>query len=80
MTSPEILQRLNMLFRDVLDNPGLVITEESSGLTVPDWDSLSHINIIAAAEHEFGVRFALGELQDLKNVGQFVTLIASKIR
>jgi acyl carrier protein len=80
MTSLEILQRLNVVFRDVLDDPGLVITEESSGSTVPNWDSLSHINIIAASEHEFGVKFALGELQELKNVGQFVRLIASKIR
>jgi acyl carrier protein len=78
MTCEEILQRLNPLFRDVLDDPTLVITEQSSGLNVPNWDSLAHINIIAAVQDEFHVKFALGELQDLKNVGELVRLIQEK--
>ena len=76
---PEILERLQPLFRDVLDNPGLVITRESSGYNVAGWDSLAHITLVSEAEHEFGVRFALGELQVLKNVGDMVDLIAAKL-
>lgn len=78
MTNEEILERLSPLFRDVLDDPKLVITEKSSGLNVANWDSLAHINIISAVQDEFRVRFALGELQDLKNVGELVKLIQSK--
>jgi acyl carrier protein len=78
MTSEQILDKLNPLFRDVLDDPSLVITEKSSGLNVPNWDSLSHINIIESVQDEFKVKFALGELQDLKDVGELVRLIQAK--
>ena len=78
ITNEEVLNRLNPLFRDVLDDPKLVVTEKSSGLNVPNWDSLAHINIIAAVEDEFHVKFALGELQDLKDVGELVKLIQTK--
>ena len=76
----DILDRLQPVFCDVLDNPKLVITRESNGYTVPGWDSLAHITIVAEAEREFGVRFALGELESLKNVGDMVDLIAAKLR
>ena len=72
------LAALLPIFRDVLDQPDLVLARESSGYTVDGWDSLAHINIVAAIEEQFGVRFALGELQDLKNVGEMVDLINRK--
>jgi acyl carrier protein len=74
----DILDRLQPLFRDVLDDPKLVLTRDSNGNTVAGWDSLAHITIVAEAEREFGVRFALGELESLKNVGDMVDLIAAK--
>ena len=30
-------------------------------------------------ESRFGIRFAIGELQDLKNVGEMAALIAEKV-
>ena len=36
-------------------------------------NSLAHIEMI---EQQFKVKFALGELQDLKHVGDLVTLLA----
>jgi acyl carrier protein len=76
----DILDRLQPLFRDVLDDPKLVISRESNGNTVAGWDSLAHITIVAETEREFGVRFALGELESLKNVGDMVDLIAAKLK
>ena len=75
----EILVQLQPIFRDVLDNPKLVITRDSSAANVAGWDSLAHINLISAIEHEFGLRFALGELEELKNVGEMVDLMEQKL-
>lgn len=75
---PDILDRLQPVFRDVLDNPSLVVTRASSGHNVPGWDSLAHITLVAETEREFGIRFALGELETLRNVGDMVDLIAKK--
>ena len=39
---------------------------------------LAHIEIIELTELRFGIRFALGELQDLKEVNDLVQLILKK--
>lgn len=75
----DILAQLQPIFQDILDQPELVITRESSALNVEDWDSLSHINLVTAVERHFKIKFALGELQDLKNVGDMVDLISAKL-
>lgn len=78
MTQQEILDKLQPIFRDVLDDDRLVITFKSNATNTPNWDSLSHINLIQTIESDFKVRFALGELQDLKDVGDLVSLIQKK--
>lgn len=78
MTQTEILNRLQPIFHDVLDDDSLVITPESNANNTPNWDSLSHINLVMSVQSEFKVKFALGELQDLKNVGDLIALIQKK--
>jgi acyl carrier protein len=75
---PEVLDRLQPLFRDILDDSNLVITRKSNANNTRDWDSLSHINLIEVIEQEFKVKFALGELQEMKEVGDLVDLILKK--
>ena len=75
----DILGRLQPIFHDVLDNQEVVITRDSSALNVEGWDSLAHINLISSIEQEFRIRFALGELEDLKNVGDMIDLMERKL-
>ncbi|HEV2578971.1 MAG TPA: acyl carrier protein [Acidobacteriaceae bacterium] len=74
-----ILEELQSIFRDILDQPNLVLTRESNASNVEDWDSLSHINLVMAIERRYGIKFALGELQELKNVGDMIDLIKTKL-
>ena len=75
----EFLARLQPIFRDIFDRNDLTITRESSAANVDGWDSLTHINLISAIEQEFHIRFALGELETLKNVGDMIDLMHRKI-
>jgi acyl carrier protein len=75
----EILEQLQPVFRDVFDDPDLVITEASNAKTVEGWDSLAHINLVAAVQETFDVRFALGELETLQNVGDMIALMKRKM-
>jgi acyl carrier protein len=75
----DLLERLQPIFRDVLDNAQLTVHRESSALNVEGWDSLAHINLVTAIEQEFHIRFALGELNELKNVGEMVDLMQRKL-
>jgi acyl carrier protein len=75
----DILEQLQPIFRDILDQPDLVLTRESNASNVEDWDSLAHINLVTATEKHFKIKFALGELQELKNVGDMCDLIRAKL-
>ena len=74
-----ILEKLQLIFRDVFDDGRLSIGRESNAETVEGWDSLAHINLVSAVEQEFDIRFALGELETLKNVGEMIDLIQTKL-
>ena len=75
----DILDRLRPVFCEVFENPALRIERDSNAMTVDGWDSLAHVNLIAAVEEEFGVRFALGEREELQYVGDMVDLVARKL-
>jgi acyl carrier protein len=75
----DILAELSPIFQDVLDQPELQITRASNASTVEGWDSLAHINLVTAIEQKYKIRFALGELEGLKNVGEMIDLIVVKL-
>jgi acyl carrier protein len=74
------LEQLTPIFREVFDDDGIVLTRQTTADDVDAWDSLSHMNLIMAVEMKFRVKFALGELQSLKNVGELADLVEKKLR
>jgi acyl carrier protein len=79
MTPSEILKRLTKVIGQVLGNEDVKLTLKSTAEDVEGWDSFNHINIIVGAEMEFGVKFNASELEELKNVGDFVALIEKRL-
>jgi len=79
METQDIMSRLQPIFHDVFDDRSLAVSRESSANTIEGWDSLTHINLITSVEQDFGARFALGELQNLSNVGDMADLIQLKL-
>ena len=78
MTETEITQRLTPIFRKVFREPELVLTPELTAGAVVGWTSLTHMEMIAETEKEFGIRFKLKDLTRLQqqNLGGFIALIA----
>lgn len=76
----EIYERLNGVFRDVFDDENLCVTPRTTAADIEDWDSLSHITLIAAVEDEFRMKFSMKEVVEMKNVGEMVDLIATRRR
>ncbi len=79
MNRDEIFTGVQDIFRDIFDEDDLVITDATSSDDIEDWDSLNHINLVSAIEKEFKIRFALGELQTLKDVGAMIDLMVKKL-
>lgn len=79
MTRAEVYERLNEVFRDVFDDETITVCDETTSDDIEGWDSLEHINLVVAVESEFGIRFNMGEVNKLKNVGEMVDIILQRI-
>jgi acyl carrier protein len=75
----EISLRLIPIFHDVFDDDSIDIKPETTANDVDGWDSFSHIRVVLAVEQAFKVKFSAKEINSLKNVGEFVSLIKSKL-
>lgn len=78
MTEQEIYRDLTSIFRDVFDDEGITIGETTTASDIEGWDSQAHITLVVATEVRFGIRFRTAELEQLRNVGDFVRLIEAK--
>ena len=75
----EIYERLNKVFRDIFDDETIEVNASTTSDDIEDWDSLEHINLIVAVEQEFGMKFNMNEVTTMKNVGEMVSIIKSRI-
>ena len=75
----EIYERLNSVFREFFDDEEIELDDETTADDIEDWDSLNHITLMAAVEDEFGIRFTMGEVSGMKNVGEMVEIIKRKM-
>ena len=78
MTPDQILHDLTGIFRTVLDDDALVLTPDTTAADVPGWDSMAHITIVVEAERHFGIKVRTAEIEEMRNVGDFMRLIAAK--
>lgn len=62
------VDKLRQVIADVLQVPVESVVEDSSPATLPQWDSLAHLNLIISLEQEFHVKFTIGEIVELQNV------------
>jgi acyl carrier protein len=74
-----ILEKLEILFREVFNDKLLIIRTDMSANDVDRWDSLTHMLLISEIENEFKIKFKLKELNKMRNVGDMVELIQSKL-
>ncbi len=44
------------------------VTDESSSRTLPQWDSMGHMNVVMALENEFRVRFTVHEILEMRDL------------
>ncbi len=80
MTREEIFNSVQVIFRDIFDEDDLIISDSTNADEIEEWDSLNHINLVCAIELEFKIKFALGELVTLKDVGAMIDLMIEKLK
>lgn len=78
MEKTEILEKVQEIFRDVLDNEEIVLNNETTADDIDEWDSLSHIQLIVAIEKAFKLKFTSKELLTWDTVGDMIECISNK--
>lgn len=79
MSRESVFEQLNEIFREFFDDEDITVTDETTADDIEDWDSLEHINLIVAVEDAFGMKFGMGEVTTMKNVGEMADIIMSRV-
>ena len=75
-----VYAKLNVIFRDLFDDDSIVVTPQTTANDIEDWDSLEHITQIATVERTFKMKFKMGEISSMKNVGQMANIIQARTK
>ncbi|MBR0791445.1 acyl carrier protein [Bradyrhizobium manausense] len=73
----DVIGRLQAIFREELDLPNLQISPQSTPDDVDGWDSLATIRIVAAVEREFDREFEAAQIENIRSVGDLISMIAA---
>ena len=75
LTQEQILEKLTLVFRDVLDDDTLTLSPDTTASDIEEWDSLSQIKIILACEKMFDIHLNARDINTLENVGAMLDLL-----
>lgn len=75
----DIPVRVQKVFREVFEDPRLLVTERTTAADIPKWDSLTHITLIIALEEEFQIQFSSREVTSMACVGDLYTVLEGKL-
>ena len=79
MNRTEIFNKVQEVFREVLEDEELIIKEEYNASDIDEWDSLTHILLVVETEKKFDVKFLSSEIANWKDIGAMISAIQTKI-
>tara|TARA_B100000029_G_scaffold457039_1_gene485485 strand:- start:656 stop:895 length:240 start_codon:yes stop_codon:yes gene_type:complete len=75
----EIIEVIQNIFRDILNNRDLLVSNESKPSDIEGWDSLANINIIVALEEQFKIKLGLDEITNVNSVKDLVSIVKNHL-
>ncbi|WP_428395197.1 acyl carrier protein [Lichenicoccus sp.] len=78
MSDDEILRLLTAIFRDIFDDPAIVLDIDTTADDIPGWDSFSQVTLATELSVRLAMTFKTAEVGALRSVSQLATLIRSR--
>ena len=78
MNKQNVMNHVQDIFRDVLDNDEIELSDTTTVSDIDEWDSLTHIQLIIAIEKKFNKRISTQQVMEWKNVGEMINFIVAK--
>lgn len=66
------IEDLLPIFKEVLENENIELSESTVAADIPEWDSLNHIYLVVAIEKQFKIKFTTHQIQSWKCVGDIL--------
>lgn len=79
LSNDVIIARLTTVFREVFDNDNIEVTADMAAVDVKGWDSMAHIKLVLAVEHEFQMKFTATEIGNLVFVSDMIDIIRKTV-
>lgn len=77
MTREEVIEKLTPIARAIFENQELVLSDNMSAENVATWTSLSFMQFLTEIENQFGFKFKMTELFNLKTMGNIIDSVTS---
>lgn len=78
MENCDILMEVQKILSELIGDE-ITLSEETMPSEVEEWDSLIHFQLVVALQNEFGIKFAINEIQGWASVGDIVRSIKTKL-
>lgn len=66
------------IFKQVFENPDLLIRPDMTAQDVEGWDSFNHINLVLALELAFDITFTTEEIATMAKVDDLIVILRQK--
>jgi acyl carrier protein len=75
-----VLEQVRTIASDIFSVPVARIQTDSTPETIESWDSIQHLNLALTLEERFSVQLSPEEIERMRNIGEIVKLIESKLQ
>ncbi len=72
-------EKVKEIIAKVLEVDVSAINDDTAIGDIPEWDSLSHIQIVSAIEKEFGFNFTPDVMMDMEDVSDIVAAVEERV-
>lgn len=79
MEKEVVLLKVQEIFREIIDDDELELSEEMTANDIDGYDSLVHIQIVAAIEKEYNFKFKSSEIHSWNSIGMMLECIMNKL-
>lgn len=72
------LNEFELLFKEVLENEDITLSNETTAHDIDEWDSINHIYLVVEIEKHFNIKFASAEILGWQNVGEMIDSVKAQ--
>jgi acyl carrier protein len=74
----KILPKLSELFRDVFDDPAIVLWPDTTAADIAGWDSMAQVRLAVEIERRFNIKIKSAKMEEMRSVRGLIALIKER--